>query len=99
MQSVSLKLDSALAKEIVACMRFGHYSTKTEFIREAIREKLAELKEKRAKQEAWQALFAARGIFKGKGRFKTDEEWHNWRSNVFSKQLEKELAKKYGWKT
>ncbi len=98
MESVSLKLDDALAKEMNACMRFGHYSTKTEFIRESLRDKIARVREERKKEEAWERLFAMRGILKGKEKFKTDEEWHNWRSNVFSKQLEKELAKKYGWK-
>lgn len=98
MKSVSLKLDSALAKEIGSAMKSAHYSTKTEFIREAIRDKLAGLREEQAKEKAWGALFAARGIFKDQGKFESDEEWHNWRSNVFSKQLEKKMAKKYGLK-
>lgn len=98
MEHVSLKLESAMAKQIEKVMRGFNYATKTEFIREAIRDKLKQLEEERKKEKAWQALFAARGILKGKGKFKTYEEWHNWRSNVYSKQLEKELVKKYGLK-
>ncbi|MCX6799467.1 MAG: ribbon-helix-helix domain-containing protein [Candidatus Diapherotrites archaeon] len=98
MENVSLKLNSELARELERCMGAAHYSTKTEFIREAIREKLAKVREESAKEKAWGKLFAMRGAFKGKGKFETDEEWHNWRSNVFSKQLEKELSKKYGLK-
>lgn len=98
MESICLRLDSALSKQIEKDMKEFKYSTKTEFIREAIRGKLRELKEERAKEKAWDALFAARGKLKGKSKFKTYEEWHDWRSNVYSKELEDELSKKYGLK-
>ena len=78
-------------------MKEFKYSTKTEFIRESIRDKLKALAEEREKKKAWQALYAARGIFKGKGKAKTDEEWHKWRAENSEKAV-KELAKKYGWK-
>jgi len=96
MDSVSLKLDRALARDIGWGMRFGRYSTKTEFIREAIRGKLALLRAERKKEEAWDKLLSMRGALKGKGKFKTDEEWHKWRSNEGSKMLEEYFDKKYG---
>ena len=95
MESVSLKLDSAMSKQIERDMKDFKYSTKTEFIREAIRDKLSELSEKRKKDEAWEKLFAMRGALKGKGRFKTFEEWHDWRSGEGSKQLMEYFDKKF----
>lgn len=50
------------------------------------------------RKKAWQALFAARGALNGKSRFKSYDEWHDWRSNEFSKQLEEEFNKKFGIK-
>jgi len=43
MESVTIKLDPILAREMEKAMKSG-YSTKTEFIREAIRHRLQELK-------------------------------------------------------
>ena len=96
MENVSIKLDGAIARQIGKAMREFNYSTKTEFIRDAIRTKLMELEEERAKKKAWEALFRARGALKGKSRFKTDEEWHEWRSNEGSKQLMEYYDKKFG---
>jgi len=97
MENVCLRLDSALSKQIEKDMKEFRYSTKTEFIREAIRSKLKELEEERKRNEGWKALVAARGIFKGKGKAKTDEEWLKWRAENSEKAV-KELAKEYGWK-
>lgn len=52
------------------------------------------VKEKR-KKKAWEALFAARGIFKGMGKAKTEEEWQEWRKE-FSEKRAAELAKEHG---
>jgi len=90
-----LKLDSAMIKQIEKDMKDFKYSTKTEFIREAIRGKLAELREQRQKDAAWERLFALRGSLKGKGKFKSFEEWHDWRSNVGSKKLMEYFDKKF----
>lgn len=98
MENVSLKLDRGLAREIEQCMKAAHYSTKTELIREAIRDKLSAWRQEQAKEKAWEKLFAMRGSLKGKGRFKSFDEWHNWRSNEGSRQLEDELMKKHGLK-
>ena len=75
MEHVSIKLETAVARQIERDMREFNYSTKTEFIRESIRDKLKTLAAQREKRKAWQALFAARGIFNGKGKAKTDEEF------------------------
>lgn len=97
MDHVSIQLDTAITRQIERDMKEFNYSTKTEFIRESIRDKLKQLSEEREKKKAWQALYAARGIFKGQGKAKTDEEWHKWRADN-SEKLVKELAKKHSWK-
>lgn len=97
METVCLRLDKSLSREIERDLKEFKYSTKTEFIREAIRKMLKELEEERNRREGWKALVAARGIFKGKGKAKTDKEWYKWRAEN-SEKLVKELAEKYGWK-
>lgn len=96
MESICIRLDSSLSKQVERGMKDFNYSTKTEFIRDAIRKKLSELEEERKKEKAWQALFAARGILKGKERFKTDEEWHKWRSTEGSEMAKEYFSKKFG---
>ena len=86
MENICLRLDSALSKQIEKDMKEFKYSTKTEFIRDAIRGKLKELEEERAKKQAWQALFAARGIFKGKVPVRTKEE-----EQEFEKKIDREI--------
>ena|SRR3989338_2758092 len=97
MEHISIKLESSIARQIEKSMQAFNYTTKTEFIRDAIRGKLKELEEEKSKKKAWDALFAARGIFKGKGKFKTDEEFYKWRKEDGEK-FAGELAKKYRWK-
>ncbi|PIN90041.1 hypothetical protein COU57_04700 [Candidatus Pacearchaeota archaeon CG10_big_fil_rev_8_21_14_0_10_32_14] len=43
MESISLKLDKEFLKDIEIIMKKNRYSTKTEFIREAVRDKIKEL--------------------------------------------------------
>lgn len=45
MESISLKMEAHFLQEIEKAMKKHNYSTKTEFIREAIRDKMKELKE------------------------------------------------------
>lgn len=97
MEHVSIKLESGIAKQIEKGMREFNYTTKTEFIRDAIRAKLKEMEEERKKNKAWEALFAAKGIFKGKGLTETDEEFYKWRKE-YGEQRAKELAEEYGLK-
>lgn len=77
-------------------MKELHYSTKTEFVREALRDKLKEIEEKE-KKEAWQRLYALRGSLKGQGKAKTDEEFYKLREDAgkeFMDILEKRFSKK-----
>jgi len=97
MEHVSIKLDTAIARQIEADMKAFHYTTKTEFIRDSIRDKLKANQAEKEKSKAWQALYNARGIFKGKGKAKTEEEWYKWRKEN-SEKFAEELVKKYGWK-
>jgi len=46
MENISLKLEKEFLKVIEAVMKKHNYMTKTEFIREAIREKIKKLEEK-----------------------------------------------------
>lgn len=84
--------------EMDKAIKAFNYNTKTEFVREAIRDKLMQLYEERRKQKAWEKLFAMRGKFKGKSKFKTYDEWHDWRSNEGSRELLARLEKKFAVK-
>ena len=46
MENISLKLEENFLKAIMAIMKKHNYMTKTEFIREAIRDKIRKLEEK-----------------------------------------------------
>jgi metal-responsive CopG/Arc/MetJ family transcriptional regulator len=46
MENISLKLEKEFLKAIEAVMKKHNYMTRTEFIREAIREKIKKLEEK-----------------------------------------------------
>ena len=94
MENICLRLDSALARQIEKDMKEFKYSTKTEFIRESIRDKLKSNQSEREKR-GWEALFAARGALKGKGKARTDEEWHKFREEA-SKELMEHYNKKFG---
>ena len=72
-----------------------NYNTKSDFLRDAIREKLKQLEGERRKK--WQTLFALRGAFKGKGKAKTDEEFRKLREKAgeeYIRMLEKKFAQK-----
>lgn len=69
MQTISLKMEDTLLKDIDSLLRKYRYSTRTEFIRDAIRKHLSELE----KQECLRKLELYKGALKGKARC-TDEE-------------------------
>jgi metal-responsive CopG/Arc/MetJ family transcriptional regulator len=69
MDIISLKLDEKMLKNIDSCLKKNNFSTRTELIRDAIREKLSALE----KEEAIRKLIAYRGIMKGKSKM-SDEE-------------------------
>jgi len=80
MESITIKVEDNLAKEIDKAMK-PHYSTKTEFIREAIRDKIKDLE----KEKALLRLEKAYGASKRKT---TDEQLHEAGEKAFE-ELEK----------
>ncbi|MCX6799374.1 MAG: ribbon-helix-helix domain-containing protein, partial [Candidatus Diapherotrites archaeon] len=93
MDNICVRLDPSLSKRIELDMREFHYSTKTDFVRDAIRTKLSLLDEQRSKKKAWDSLCAARGAFKGKALARTGEE-----EREFEKKIDGELLAHYGKK-
>lgn len=69
MEAISLKMDEALLQELDAKLQEHRYSTRTEFIRDAIREKLSELE----KREVLKRLEEIHGAA---DKDTTDEELH-----------------------
>lgn len=86
MEAVSLKLEENMLHNIDESLDSNNYSTRTEFIRDAIRHKLEELKTQKIMEEFMK--------FQGKAKKKTTYEENK-------KTAEKallELAKERGWK-
>ena len=83
MESVTIKVETDLAREINKAMK-PYYSTKTEFIREAIREKLINLK----KGQAIEELKRHFGKAKTKTSYKEERE--------IREKVGKQFAKKFG---
>ena len=76
MEAISLKLEGGLLKEIDHKLNKNRYSTRTEFIRDAIREKLSDLE----KEEILKKLAKLKGSSKHKT---TDAELHKSRELAF----------------
>ena len=85
MESITIKVEESLAKEIEKAME-PDYSTKTEFIREAIRDKLKSLRNDKTLQE----------LKKYFGKAKTKTTYAEERQ--IREQVALELAEKYGIK-
>jgi len=69
METISLKMDNNLLKNIDGSLKSNNYSTRTEFIREAIRDKLTAIE----KQEAIRGLAKLKGSVKNIKRLSKDE--------------------------
>ncbi len=82
MQHISLKLDQKVGRRMDAAMAEFNYSTKTEFIRDAIRAKLSMLEQEKKQNRAWDSLLFARGRFKGRGKAQTENDWKNLREEA-----------------
>ena len=76
METISLKMEESLLKEIDEKLTKHRYSTRTEFIRDAIREKLSDLE----KEKLLKIVAKLRGSSKRKT---TDEQLHNAREKAF----------------
>jgi metal-responsive CopG/Arc/MetJ family transcriptional regulator len=85
MESINLKLEPGLLNTIDNSLEKFNYSTRTEFIRDAIRTKLTELE----KEEAIRKLTGLKGSLKGKARMSEEEA---------RKQAGREMAAKFGIK-
>ncbi len=71
MDSISLKLEERFLRAIIAVMKKHNYMTKTEFIREAIRDKIRRLEEKEILEDKdllRQIVASEKNIKKGKIR-------------------------------
>ena len=83
MQAVSLKLENGFLQDIEKVMKQHRYTTKTEFIREAIRDKIKDL-------EKEEALLRAKKLYGASKRKTTDAQLHKAGEKAFQ-ELDKEL--------
>ena len=77
-----MKMEPELLKNIDNNLKKNNYSTRTEFIREAIRNKLTELE----KEEVIKKLTAFKGSLKGKARMSEEEA-----SNIAIRKIAKKF--------
>lgn len=82
METISIKMEANFASEVEKTMKKHHYTTKTEFIREAIRDKIKEL-------EKEEAIMRLKKMYGASKRKTTDEDLHRARQKAFE-ELEKE---------
>ena len=75
MEAISLKLDPGILTEIDRKLSKYRYSTRTEFIRDAIRTKLSELEKK-------ELLLTLRNLRGSSSRKTTDEQLHKTREKL-----------------
>lgn len=80
METVCIKLEKQFARELDVAMKKHRYVTKTEFLREAIRDKLNDFE----REDALRALF---GSMKGKV---TNAKLHEIRDRVFDSILKQD---------
>ena len=83
MESISLKLESEFLNDIENMMKKHRYTTKTEFIREAIRDKIKDL-------EKEELILRAKSLYGASKRKTTDEDLHKAGEKAF-RELEKEI--------
>lgn len=91
METISLKIDENMEKKISVIMKEFNFSTKTEFIREAIRKNLHEYELEKEKKEQWKKLLSMKGAFKGKTKNLSDEEFDKFRNEITTKFIEKKF--------
>lgn len=77
LETISLKMDEALLTEIDAKLSKHRYSTRTEFIRDAIRSKLSELEKK-------EILADVKRFYGASKKRTTDEELHEAGEKAFA---------------
>lgn len=87
MEAISLKLDGQMLRNLDKSLKKHNYSTRTEFIRTAIRDKLAEL----SKEDLLEEFLK----FRGKSKKKTTYAENRKTREQVSKELMKELEKRF----
>ncbi len=85
MEAISLKLDGNMLRNIDQALNRHNYSTRTELIRDAIRDKLEELNR--------DILIAEFMKYKGKSKIKTTRE----ENRLDAEKALLEIAKERGW--
>jgi metal-responsive CopG/Arc/MetJ family transcriptional regulator len=90
MDVLTVRLDDNISKKIEVILKEFNYSTKTDFVREAIRTKVIEMEEQRTKKEALKNLEKYFGSVK---TGKTIEE-----TNVLIRQAGEEFVKEFAKK-
>jgi metal-responsive CopG/Arc/MetJ family transcriptional regulator len=85
METITIKLDENMLENIDKSLKKHNFSTRTEFIRDALREKL----ERMTQQEKIDLFLSLRGSVKRKH---TDEELE-----VLREKAVRELVKERGW--
>ena len=77
METISIKLEEEFAKDVEKIMKKNRYSTKTEFIREAIRDKMKDL-------EKEEALLKIKTLYGYSKRKTNNEQLHDAREKAFN---------------
>lgn len=83
METVSIKLEEDFARLVEKVMKRHHYATKTEFIREAIREKVKDF-------EKEESIARVRALYGSSKHKTTDEDLHRAGEKAVE-ELEREL--------
>lgn len=91
METISFKIDKNMSKKISQIMSDFNFSTKTEFIREAIRKNLNEYEIEKQKKEQWKKLLSMKGAFKGKTKNLSDEEFDKFRNEITTQFIKKKF--------
>ena len=86
MEAVSLKLDDSFLHDIESVMKRHRYTTKTEFIREAIRDKMRDL-------EKEEALIRARQLYRASKRKTADEQLQKAGKSAFDELIHIAVSK------
>jgi Arc/MetJ-type ribon-helix-helix transcriptional regulator len=89
METISIRFDEDFVHDMEKVMKGHRYSTKTEFIREAVRDKIEDLE----KAEAMKRALKLYGAGRKKGRNITDADIHKAREAA-AKDIAKELGVK-----
>jgi len=84
MEPVTIRFEDSFLHDIEKVMKKNRYATKTEFIREAVREKIKEL-------EKEEALTRVRKLYGASKRKTTDEELHKAGEKAI-KEIEEEFG-------